>query len=178
MGDVQTANRTFLRARLDSQMLIDPTMFFAIGNGTGKTLQLETGSPIDIGVGSGQFMEVNGFNGDFSLYGTNVLKRLITQAASDSIADITVATGGGPPIKALRALTVTAGAAAFLGTYVLAPVGSTTITAGGNLAVGVATISDDGKTIVFPAGTLATAVTIEYSSTIVSGDASRIAQNV
>lgn len=179
LGDVDNTNspnRPFIRAKVGCQVLLDPYQFFAVGGGTAKTLQLETGAAIDIGAGVGQFMEPNGFNGNFTRWGSDVVKKSVTQSAADSIADITAATGGGPPIKALRAMAVTAGASGFLGTYILAPVGTTTVTAGGNLAVGIATISDDGKTITFPVGTQATAVTLEYEPTVATGDASRIAQ--
>lgn len=65
MGDCVTANRTFLRARLAYQVVLDPALFFGIGNGTGGDLQLETGPAIKLGVGAGQFMEADGFNGNF-----------------------------------------------------------------------------------------------------------------
>jgi hypothetical protein len=162
-----------IRARMGAQVRFDPAFTSITGKG-GVNVQVDTGVAVAYGTGAGQFMEVNGINGNLVRATAAVVKKTVTQGASDTIADITTATGGGPPIKSLLALTVTAGVAGFLGTYILAPTGSTTITAGGNLAVGVATISDDGKTITFPAGTQATAITVEYVPRPDTGDASRI----
>jgi hypothetical protein len=68
-----------------------------------------------------------------------------------------------PPIIAnASTLRVVAGAAAFLGTYMLVDTGGTPLGTVAGTVVGVATLSDDGKTVTFPAGTLATAFTIEY----------------
>jgi hypothetical protein len=162
-----------LRTRMGAQMRIDPAVTALTGKG-GVDVQVETGVAVAYGTGAGQFMEANGINGNLVNNTPVSVKKTITQAASDSIADITVATGGGPAIKALRTLRVTAGAAAFVGSYMLTDSGGTPTSPVASTVLGIATISDDGKTITFPAGTQATAVTVEYTPVPSSGDHSRI----
>jgi hypothetical protein len=172
LGDCLSGTRQFLRPRLGAQAIIDPVQFFGTGTGGVGDIAVETGAGVSLGVGAGQFMEVNGVNGN--LVNLETVKKLsLTQAAADSI-NITTATGGGPPLKSLKSLNVTAGAAAFLGTYILTDAAGTMISAAANTVTGVARISDDGKTITFPAGTQATAITLAYVPTTPSGDASRV----
>lgn len=178
LGDTDTtfvtaATLPAIRARMGAQVKIDPAVTAITGKG-GVDFQLETGVAIALGAGAGQFMEANGINGNFVNNTPVVVKKTITQAAADTVADITTATGGGPPIKNLRTLRVTAGAAAFVGSYMLTDVGGTPTSPVASTVLGIATISDDGKTITFPAGTQATAITVEYTPVPSSGDHSRI----
>lgn len=91
------------------------------------------------------------------------LKFAFTGLVAADTFNITLLAGSPPAIQNASTLRVVAGAAAFLGTYMLVDSGGTPLSALANTVVGVATLSDDGKTIGFPAGTLATAFTIEYT---------------
>lgn len=68
-----------------------------------------------------------------------------------------------PAVSNGSTVRVTAGAAAFVGNYVLTDAAGTLLSPATDTVVGTARISDDGKTITFPVGTLATAFILEYT---------------
>jgi hypothetical protein len=70
--------------------------------------------------------------------------------------------GGQAPALAIAALRVTAGAAAFVGSYAVSDTGATPISPAASTVVGLATLSDNGKTITFPAGAAVTAFVLEH----------------